>query len=250
MPILAALLRRCPLWAALATLGVLANPPGASGDPATVDIVAHDGLALGATLWGAAAPGPGILLLHQCNRDRRSWDPLAQPLADAGFHVLTLDFRGFGDSRNAQAWDFETQSAELLPAFDDDVDRALEFLQSLPDVDGERIGVLGASCGGSMALLLALRHPEVRSVGFLSSSASWIRPTDLDAFANTEGVAFLGIAAEGDATAANMARQIFEASDSPRSRLILYKGERHGVPLFDQDPNLVDAIVAWFRAGL
>ena len=42
--------------------------------------------------------GPAMLLLHQCNMDRHAWDGLAKDLADAGVHVLTLDFRGFGES--------------------------------------------------------------------------------------------------------------------------------------------------------
>ena len=40
----------------------------------------------------------GVLLLHQCNRDRSSWNGLASDLAGKGFHVLTLDYRGYGDS--------------------------------------------------------------------------------------------------------------------------------------------------------
>jgi len=236
--------------AVVGALVALLPPRPAAGDPATVEIVARDGLELGATLWGAAGPGPAVLLLHQCNRDRHSWEPLARALSDAGVHVLTLDLRGFGDSRNAEVRDFQGQFQDLWPAIDDDVDRALAFLQSVPDVDGERIGVLGASCGGSQALLMALRHPEVRAVGFLSSAAPWIASTDVDAFEAASDVAFLGIGAQDDAASADMARRIFDASLSPDSRLVLYKGALHGVPLFERDENLVDLIVGWFGAAL
>jgi len=43
-------------------------------------------------------PGPGVLLLHQCNRQRKVWDDLAARLAAAGFHAMTVDLRGYGDS--------------------------------------------------------------------------------------------------------------------------------------------------------
>lgn len=36
--------------------------------------------------------------MHQCNRQRKVWDGLAQQLAASGINVLTLDYRGFGES--------------------------------------------------------------------------------------------------------------------------------------------------------
>ena len=35
-----------------------------------VDLTAGDGTKLKATYFAAAKPGPGVLLLHQCNRQR------------------------------------------------------------------------------------------------------------------------------------------------------------------------------------
>jgi len=39
-----------------------------------VDLTASDGTALKASYFAAAKPGPGVLLLHQSNRTRKSWD--------------------------------------------------------------------------------------------------------------------------------------------------------------------------------
>jgi dienelactone hydrolase len=223
----------------------------ALADPVDVDIVSADGLPLKGTYYAAVAAGPGVLLLHQCNRDRTGWDDLARGLSDAGLHVLTLDFRGFGESVDKSNRSFEAQGSDLWPLFDDDVERTYEFLASMPGVDPERIGVLGASCGGSQALLLAGRHDGVKAVGFLSSDAPWIPETDIEAFeSNRTDVAFLGIAAEGDEAAAAMEQRLFGKSPHPASKLILYKGARHGIPLFEQDPHLTDVIVSWFVAAL
>jgi predicted alpha/beta hydrolase len=63
-----------------------------------IDITAPDGAKLKATFFASAKPGPGVLLLHQCNRQRKVWDELAQQLASAGINTLTLDLRGFGES--------------------------------------------------------------------------------------------------------------------------------------------------------
>ena len=63
-----------------------------------LDLTAADGTKLKATYFGAGKPGPGVLLLHQCNRQRKVWDGIAQQLTAAGINVLTLDYRGFGES--------------------------------------------------------------------------------------------------------------------------------------------------------
>ena len=60
-----------------------------------VDIKAPDGADLKGTYFSAGQPGPGVLLVHQCNMERHSWDGLANDLVDAGIHVLTFDLRGF-----------------------------------------------------------------------------------------------------------------------------------------------------------
>ena len=64
----------------------------------TVSLTATDGTTLKASYFAAAQPGPGILLFHQCNQQRKMRDSLAERLAVSGFHVLTLDYRGFGES--------------------------------------------------------------------------------------------------------------------------------------------------------
>lgn len=66
--------------------------------PRTVDLSAPDSTSLKATYFGGWQARPGVLLLHQCNRQRKVWDGLAEQLATAGVNVLTLDYRGFGES--------------------------------------------------------------------------------------------------------------------------------------------------------
>ena len=63
-----------------------------------VDLKAPDGTILKASYFAAAKPGPGVLLFHQSNRDRKSWDEVAGELAAIGINTLTLDMRGFGES--------------------------------------------------------------------------------------------------------------------------------------------------------
>ena len=74
---------------ATAADGAAATAPQLSAPPPVriVDLTAPDGTALKASYFGAARPGPGALLLHQVNRERKSWDGLATQLAAAGIHI-------------------------------------------------------------------------------------------------------------------------------------------------------------------
>src|SRR5437899_10643192 len=58
-----------------------------------VDVKSADGTILKGTYFAAATPGPGVLLFHQSNRTRRSWDECAAQLAVINTPVLYVDNR-------------------------------------------------------------------------------------------------------------------------------------------------------------
>ncbi|MGH9897365.1 MAG: alpha/beta hydrolase [Pyrinomonadaceae bacterium] len=129
-----------------------------------VDIEADDGFLLHGTFFDAGKSTPAILLLHQCNGDRKGYDNLAGMLAAAGFNVLTFDSRGFGESASGRYNNFHLLMDAVMPKFPEDTAATHEFLLSQPNVYKRLIGVVGASCNVSMAVLLAQRHPEVRAL--------------------------------------------------------------------------------------
>jgi dienelactone hydrolase len=142
-----------------------------SAAPRIVDLAAPDGTKLKATYFAAGKPGPGVLLLHQCNRQRKVWDDLANRLAGSGLNVLTLDFRGFGDSGGAPLDKLSPQEVARVfsEKFPGDVDTAFQYLVSQPGVARDTIGAGGASCGVNQSVQLARRHPEaVKSLVLLS----------------------------------------------------------------------------------
>jgi dipeptidyl-peptidase-4 len=73
-----------------------------------------------------------------------------QVLAQNGFVVITLDNRGSGFRGDAfeSALEGRTGKVEI-----EDQLRGVEYLKSLPFVDGERIGIMGWSYGGYMTLM-------------------------------------------------------------------------------------------------
>ena len=97
-----------------AALGCEAKTPP---EPRVVDLTATDGVHLKATYFPAGKPGPGVILLHQCNQQRKNWDDLAGRLAIAGINVLTLDYRGYGDSEGPRALELSNEDRTRMMSF-------------------------------------------------------------------------------------------------------------------------------------
>ena len=108
-----------------------------------VSVTAADGFALQGNYYSAEKGGPGILLLHQCNADRRIYEQLATMLNVAGYNVLTIDWRGFGGSKAGEYTDFSAQRQKILERMPGDVDAALKFLSAQPTVISRALGVVG-----------------------------------------------------------------------------------------------------------
>ena len=204
-----------------------------------VDLKAQDGTILKASYFSPGHPGPAILLLHQCNMDRHAWDGLAQDLANAGFHVLTVDFRGFGESGGNHA--NRTAEREKWPA---DVDAAYAYLMDQKGVEKAHVAAGGASCGVGQASDLSTRHHEIRALMLLSGGASDAAKTYLAA---SPGVAVFGAASEGDTNAAKGIKDLLAASKNPRSQLHIYPGTVHGAPMMAQNPDLEPSIISWLK---
>jgi pimeloyl-ACP methyl ester carboxylesterase len=131
-----------------------------------------------ANLYVPEGPGPfpGVLSVHghwQQGKVAARVAARGHLLAKAGFVVLAVDAFGSGE-RGTVAGQYEYHGAQvgaallslgetLLGAQVWDNQRGLDLLQSLPCVDGERLGVTGASGGGNQTMWLAAFDPRIRA---------------------------------------------------------------------------------------
>lgn len=210
-----------------------------------VDIQAPDGVNLKGTYFSPDRPGPAMLLLHQCNMDRHAWDGLAKDLAGAGFHVLAIDFRGFGDSGERSADAAQRRAAQQK--WPGDVDAAFAYLLAQKGVDKARVAAGGASCGVTQSSDLAARHHEIKALMVLSGTASDAAKAYI---ASTPALPVFGAASEGDTGAAKGIKEVHDASRNPQSVLKIYPGTEHGVPMFAKNSELEPMIVSWLKARL
>ena len=102
----------------------------------------------------AIVQGPGWLGL----RSAQLYAPYHEALAGAGFAVLVIDYRGFGDSEgDATLFDPMAQVA--------DIRAALDYLETRPEVDPSRLGIFGSGgTGGGHAIVAAALDQRLRAV--------------------------------------------------------------------------------------
>jgi pimeloyl-ACP methyl ester carboxylesterase len=115
--------------------------------PLPVDLAGRDGLRLRADEFGNL-DGPPVLLLHGGGQTRHAWGSTARVLAARGWHALSIDLRGHGESE----WPVDADYS--LEAFADDI-RAVAATLPEPPV------LVGASLGGSASILALGTAPEL-----------------------------------------------------------------------------------------
>jgi dienelactone hydrolase len=234
----------------LVLLSSLIAAPLQPASQKVVDLTASDGTHLKATYFSADKPGPAVLLLHQCNRQRKVWDGLAQQLSAAGINVLTLDYRGFGESGGTPL-DKATpqQIQEIQSKWPSDIDLALQYLEFQPGVNREIIGIGGASCGVNNSIQTARRHPEVKSLVLLSGSA------DLDGrkfLREDKTIPVFFAYADDDPfhPTVTAVQWLYAITADPSKKLVSYPNGGHGADIFPVHPDLPNQIVQWFTTTL
>ena len=144
---------------------------------APVRIASRDGLTLHSYLTlplGVEPKGlPAVLVVHggPWARDAWGYDPQAQMLANRGYAVLQVNYRGstgFGKSFTHAA------EREFAGKMHDDLIDAVEWLVSEGIADRGRIGIYGGSYGGYAALVGASFTP-----GVFAAAVSMVGPSSL-----------------------------------------------------------------------
>jgi fermentation-respiration switch protein FrsA (DUF1100 family) len=114
----------------------------------------------------------GIVLCHGYTGVKDLYLPdNARVLNEAGYMVMTFDYKGWGESAGARS--------RLAPySRVADVQAAITFLGTLPEVDANRLGIYGTSYGGATVVWVGAIDPRVKcivSVVGIGHGARWMR---------------------------------------------------------------------------
>ena len=116
----------------------------------TVSFPTEDGGLVYADVYGEGERG--VVLAHGGRFNKESWGTQARTLESAGFHVLALDFRGYGQSRGPG--DSVVLSAPLFS-------NVLAAVRHLRRTGAKSVSVVGGSMGAGVAGSEWLAHATV-----------------------------------------------------------------------------------------
>ena len=201
----------CVLTFACSNDNQLVDPPG---NYENVTFASPDNLQIHGRLFGGGEGKPGVILAHMFQADQRSFQPLAEALAESGFMALTFDFRGYGRS----------EGKKDIDKIHRDIEGAVKLLQQR-GVRG--IDLIGAGMGGTASLKMASKM-NFLGVATLSVFTDF-RGLEVLSEMSTIEAPILFITSEDD-EARHDAAELFKAS--PGTRLIeVYRGGDHGTEL-------------------
>ena len=93
----------------------------------------------------------------------------ANKLAKEGYITLAFDFRNFGESEGEPRF-YESPSLKKM-----DIENAVTFLESVPEVNKDRIGAFGVCAGAMYTLMAASEDNRIKSV---VTAASWLHDAE------------------------------------------------------------------------
>lgn len=236
-----------------------------------VDLKALDGTILKASYFAAGRPGPGVVLFHQSNRTRKSWDGVAGQLAAAGINSLTVDMRGHGDTGGAHDNWTDPNKEEAKQKWMADIDTAFQFLVSQPGVKRDVIGAGGAGLlGVDNSIQTAQRHSaEVKSLALLSGETFLPGLQFLRQASQLPELFVVDDKDEYPPTVEAM-HLLYSMASNPGKKFVHYSAAhdapwswyepvnvgrvpangRHGTDMFELHPELPGIIVDWFVTTL
>jgi len=133
------------------------NPVAERFSPQEIFFSSGDGETLHGWFFRAENPKGTVLVFHGNAGNITTHVNSVLWLAQAGFNLFAMDYRGYGRS---------TGEPDLAGAHRDGL-AAFHYLLSLPGVDMTRIAILGQSLGASVATYVAATSPDRERVSLL-----------------------------------------------------------------------------------
>jgi len=183
-----------------------------------------DGVTLSGRVFGPRDGTAGIVLAHMFPSDQSGWFDFATRLGERGYRVLTFNFRGYCPGGDAGC----SQGEKAISAIWQDVEGAVAALR---DEGATRIGLVGASMGGTASLVAASREgQDIDAVVTLSA------PTGIEGLEAGPEVlaqvtaAKLFLAGHEDTTAAQAVDVFYAETLQPKRPVILTTAD-HGTDI-------------------
>lgn len=210
----------------------------------------EDGFKLPATLLTPqSSNGAGLILIHQGGSDRSEWSFMHDQLLEAGYVLISYDIRGMGaspkDNGAGKTVENIYNSPHQAPL---DLKAAITYLEMIPQVDNERIGILGASVGGNLAVVGSATM-NIKSAVSISGKTEAVQNLAGTKEISPRSIYYIS-SMESDGARAKWAEEMYNMTEGPREIAITAEEQGHGVTILHDNPILQGEIIWWFENNL
>jgi pimeloyl-ACP methyl ester carboxylesterase len=218
---------------AVLAIAVLCLVSSVAAAQETISFPTEDGGVVFADLYGSGEKA--VVLVHGGRFNKESWAPQARILQAAGFEVMAIDLRGYGQSHGPGDKDPMDAPLEL------DVLAAVRYLHT---AGAKSVSVVGGSMGGAAAgdASIDSQPGEIDRVVMLGAAPN--KPAD-----KLKSPSLFIVARDdtsGDGPRLPGIREQYEKASQPK-KLIVLEGSAHAQYLFqtDQSGRVMNEIVQW-----
>lgn len=193
-------------------------------------------------------PFPCVFLLHGAGKTKEGWFEessnyfgVAQGLLASGYAVMMLDAKFFGERESKNDYEkpgyfiFEKHwryiERDVMVQTTVDYRRAIDYLESRPDINSSKIGAIGSSMGAMMTFFLTGTEPRVK-VAVAKATPNLQRKYSANSAYNFASAIktqpFLMLMGRNDKwNGVKASRQMFDLISSPTKELIFYDSGHH-----------------------
>jgi len=207
---------------------------------------------------GTTNRAPAVLFLHSLGEDRDEWGSFPSLLNQNGFAVMAIDFRGHGDSTRrvtasgAQVIDHRSFGPRDYQNMLLDINTAVDWLEEQPNVDKDRIVLIGSSLGANLAVRYATEHTELTGLLLFSPGMTYRDVRIDDAFPKLRRMPLRVVVSLRDTYAFESSKRLLDQRrEAGRARdfheLIVCSGSLHGAEQLKNVKELTSKLVRWLR---
>lgn len=224
---------------------------------ATVSIQAKKGeeFLLWADYYKGEQHAGGVLVMHDCNSDRRAYSSLANALAQAGMHTLLIDLRGYGESvapgfsretvkkKSPDIVTFQSEMSLIKANWSQDLLAAHQFLLNKIDKT-QGVAIVTSGCSSAYGVALAEKIHISASV-MITPQMSY---SDKERFKNLIDTPNYFITSSHHQDSFASSQELFNWNGDKRSKIQIFKGSRHDQQLLSSQTYLVKDIALWIKS--
>jgi len=224
----------------------------------TVKLTTEDQEKIYCTYYSPKTPNShAIILLPDTRCDRKSFGSIPKKLNEAGFAVLSMDFRYkelIARAGNMREQISTIQKQDLLKLVRYDTKCGIDFLLSNKEIDPKRIIIVGTSLGSRIALISGVEYNSNILV-LVSLSGEEVLPgykpvKQLLLDYGEKPILFISAEKDwgGNYKAAAYNRQYYEWKNG-KKEIKVWPGSGHGVDLIEKD-DAINFVINFIKSNL